>query len=377
MPSETLQRSLRALRALLTRRVEIDFDRVKFNYEDVPLKKIINWILVEASISKKPGKPWGLPTHLQIEPSARCNLSCSFCPVTEGMDRVQGNMDPALFKKLIDEIGDYVFLITLWDWGEPFINNNIYEMISYARERGIKLISSTNGHLFAKSENADRVIRSGLDTLIVALDGTTQESYARYRLGGKFDTVIKGIETIVERKRALKSKRPYLNLRFVVMKHNEHEIPEVKKLAASLGVDALTFKTMNPYDETGALTDLKHNEFIPSDQFYRRFKVNAEGARIRRTSSPCKHLWNNPAIHFDGTICPCSFDADEKYKLGDLKTETFKSIWNGKAYRDMRSRFRENWQGINICSECSYAYEGGSCSTETIADAIYFNPVKA
>jgi MoaA/NifB/PqqE/SkfB family radical SAM enzyme len=110
-----------------------------------------------------------------VEPSSRCNLACTLCPVTVGLEREQGLMEFATFKKVIDEIGDYLFTLLLWDWGEPFLNPAIYDMIACAARKGIKTISSTNAHLFARQESADKVIRSGLDTLICAVDGITQK----------------------------------------------------------------------------------------------------------------------------------------------------------------------------------------------------------
>ena len=108
-------------------------------------------------------------------------------------------MDFNLYKKFIDEIGDYVFLILLWDWGEPFLNPSIYEMISYAKQKGIKLVSSTNGHLFKEKEQADKLIASGLDTIIFAVDGISQETYEPYRQGGSLESVLQGIRTVVAR----------------------------------------------------------------------------------------------------------------------------------------------------------------------------------
>ena len=363
-----------AVTALVTRTVVIQCDGIPYRFEKVPMKKLINWIRVEASLYVKPERPWGLPTHLQVEPTNCCNLKCALCAVTTGMKRPSGQMDPELFKRIIDETGDYLFLIILWNWGEPFVNPYIYEMIAYARERGIKIMSSSNGHLFAQTEHAKKVVESGLDTLIFAMDGITQESYERYRCGGRLETVLDGIRAVVAQKRALGSLTPLVNLRFIVMKDNEHEIPQVEDLARSLGVDVLTFKTLNPSFEYGVTLD-QDNEFIPKDRRYRRYRYDErDHRRVRVKNNPCKNLWNCAVIHWSGVICPCSFDPDERYKLGDLRTDTLRNNWSGEPYRRMRSRFRRNWEEISFCRDCSYAYEGGSCYDEMIAEAIYFTP---
>lgn len=352
----------------------IPCDGIQHRFDRVPLRKIVNWILVEASAVVRPAKPWGMPTHLQIEPANRCNLKCALCPVTKGMDRPSGVMEAELFRRIIDETGDYLFLILLWDWGEPFINPDIYEMISYAKDKRIQIITSSNGHFFADPEQAEKVVRSGLDTLIFAVDGITQETYERYRCNGKLETVFQGIRNVVEKKRILGSQTPLINLRFIVMEHNEHEIIEAKKLAQSLGVDVFTLRTMHSFERRIATGQKPStSEFLPKNPQYRRFSQDAStGERIHRKRNPCKAIWNNSSIHWNGAICPCTFDADEKNVMGWLNKESFKEIWTGPNYRDFRRRFRENYREIDLCSECTNAYEGGTCSTEDIMEAYFF-----
>lgn len=375
---DILSKVYKALKALVTRKVTIECDRIPYHFENVPYKKIINWILVEISIFFKPDRPWGMPTHLQIEPSTYCNIKCALCPVTEGMDRPAGNMDWDLFKKLIDEAGDYVFLILLWDWGEPFLNPSIYKMIAYAKTKGIKIVSSTNGILFKEEKHADEVIRSGLDSIIFAIDGISQETYEHYRQGGDLESAMDGIRMIVRRKRELKSKTPFINFRFIVMRHNEHEIPELYDLVKSIGVDALTLKTLNPYSNDTYVdnrTDIEQmvTEFVPLDEKNRRFNYSEDGVtRIRRKNNPCKSLWNNPFIHVDGTVCACTYDYNEKYPFGNMGKSSFKNIWFGADYRRMRSQFRRAWEKHPFCNECTYAYEGGSCYNESVRDPYFF-----
>jgi radical SAM protein with 4Fe4S-binding SPASM domain len=375
---ELIPKSLQALKALANRQVRIECDRIPYHFHNVPLKKLLNWMVVETSIYFKPERTWGWPTHLQIEPTNRCNLRCALCPVTAGMDRPGGDMDFNLYKKFIDEIGDYVFLILLWDWGEPFLNPFIYEMISYAKQKGIKLVSSTNGHLFKKREEAEKLITSGLDSIIFAVDGISQETYEPYRRGGSLESVFQGIRTVVAQKRALHSKTPLINFRFIVMKHNEHEIPKLKELARSLQVDALTLKTLNPVNQDFYARDKSkariQNEFLPENNRYRRFRYDPTGRiAIRVKRNACKQLWNNPVIHRNGTVCTCSYDPKEKHVLGDLRQESFKNIWDGIAYRSLRSQFRKEWRKLPLCADCSYAYKGGNCSREIIAEAFFFN----
>jgi radical SAM protein with 4Fe4S-binding SPASM domain len=379
MLRELIPKSFQTLKALATRQVRIECDRIPYYFHNVPLKKLLNWIVVETSIYLKPEHPWGWPTHLQIEPTNRCNLRCALCPVTTGMDRPAGDMDFNLYKKFINEIGDYVFLILLWDWGEPFLHPSAFEMISYAKQKGIKVVASTNGHLFKNENQADRLILSGIDSIIFAIDGISQETYEPYRRGGHLETVFQAIRTVGNRKQVLNSKTPLINFRFIVMKHNEHEIPKVKEMARALQIDALTFKTLNPVNRDfyalDKTEDRNQNEFLPENPFYRRFKYDAaRGQAFRVKQNLCKQLWNNPVIHWNGTVCTCSYDPKEKYALGDLNQQSFKNIWSGLPYRSLRRQFRKDWETLPLCSDCSYSYEGGNCYNQSIAEAFFYNP---
>jgi radical SAM protein with 4Fe4S-binding SPASM domain len=227
-------------------------------------------------------------------------------------------------------------------------------------------------------DQANKLIASGLDSIIFAVDGISQETYEPYRQGGSLDSVLQTIRTVVARKQELKSKTPLINLRFIVMKHNEHEIPALKELAKSLGVDALTLKTLNPvsldpYSENPSETRI-HNEFLPEDHHYRRFRYDSTGQNVIRVQrNSCKQLWNNPVIHWNGTVCSCAYDPKEKYVLGHLYDQPFKDIWYGAPYRRLRRKFRKDWNQLSLCGECSYAYEGGNCYNQIIADAFFFN----
>jgi radical SAM protein with 4Fe4S-binding SPASM domain len=370
-----LNLSQQAVRALLTRRLRIYSDGIPYDFERLPLKKLLNACLVETSVYFKPSRPWGWPTHLMVEPSSHCNLSCTLCPVTVGLNRPQGHMEFQTFQKLVDEVGEYIFTLLLWDWGEPFLNPAIYEMIAYAGQKGIKTISSSNGHLFAMQDEADKVIRSGLDTLIFAVDGITQATYERYRQGGKLDVALEGMRTVVARKKALGSKKPLVNFRFIVMRHNEDEIPQLKELARSLGVDALTLKTLNPSSQDPYAAEQeaeKQSDFLPRNQQFWRFKCDGMRSRVRRVRNPCKHPWYHPTVHWNGVVCSCTFDPQEKFPLGDLRQTSFRKIWSGQPYRRLRRQFRANWNQVPLCRECSYAYEGGDCSRESISEAVFF-----
>jgi MoaA/NifB/PqqE/SkfB family radical SAM enzyme len=306
-----LNHAKKIFRAFFAKKIEFTVDMIPFVFDGLPLRKIINWLLTESSILLKPSRPWGFPTLVHLEPTTHCNLRCVTCPVTEGLKRDSGHMDLNLFKGIIDNLSPYLLLILLWDWGEPFLNSNIYEMITYARKHKIKLISSTNGHIFAKGYHAQKVVASGLDALIFSVDGITQETYERYRAGGRLESVLEGIRKVVDEKRRQRSQTPLLNFRYIVMKHNEHELPNVEKFVRSLNVDILSFRKFFPVVKQ-QVTDKRLEISDPEDPLFQRFEQHPETTGLQRVqNNPCKNLWNCPAIHWDGTVCPCTCDYNE------------------------------------------------------------------
>jgi len=192
------------------------------------------------SLLTKSAVYWGSPPVVMIEPTNICNLQCPLCPSGNGtLKRAKGYMDLDVFKKIIDDIEKTAFMVVLWNQGEPYLNKDFSKMVKYASDRGLFTLVSTNGNI---DYEAEEIVKSGLDSMIVSLDGTTQETYNKYRVNGKLNTVIKGVKEIVAAKKKLKRSNPLLRWQFLVMKHNEHEIEEIKLLAKELEVDNLELR---------------------------------------------------------------------------------------------------------------------------------------
>jgi radical SAM protein with 4Fe4S-binding SPASM domain len=369
-----------AYTALTTGSLCLKSDGIPYYFDHLSRKKVLNAIISELSCRLKPLGAWAWPTHLMAEPSTYCNLRCLLCPTTQGLQRPQGLMDLRIFQKALQDAGPYIFTLLLWDWGEPFFNPSVYDMIAHAKKFGIKVISSTNGHLFAQAEHAERLIRSGIDTIIFAIDGITQQSYQHYRQGGDLETALEGLRTVVRLKNRMGSNTPLVNFRLIVTARNEHEIPEVCQLAPGLGCDALTLKTLNhclndPY--SGKIPLEEPRKLSPRNPRFRRFRETPTGERIRRRQNPCKQLWNNPVIHWNGNVVPCTFDPGDLYVMGNLGKQSLREIWWGESYRQIRRRFRNGWSHFPLCQECSYAYEGGSLNSETMAEVYFYSPVSS
>jgi|WetSurSiteA1Bulk_404760.scaffolds.fasta_scaffold15925_1 radical SAM protein with 4Fe4S-binding SPASM domain len=343
-----IKRIFGALKTVISRRLVFKFDGVEFTYSNLSLKRLKNWFLTELAYTLKSDRVWALPTHLQVEPTSLCNLRCPVCHVVTD-NKPRGNLDFVRFREIIDEVGDYILLINLWGWGEPFMNSDTFEMIRYAENKGIKVITSTNGHFFESKKDVDRLIDSSLSVLIFALDATDKETYNKYRHGGNFDRVLRGLELLMLRRKERGALLPRVNLRMLVTRYNEDQIHQMKELAQRIGVDILTFKTLNVFDN-----EADGESLIPWNKEYRRFQYDDMGRPIQ-IGNTCKKLWNHPVIYRDGIVVPCDYHTGHELALGNVfnNGRSFTNIWFGKEYRRLRARFvRGDTAGFR-CDSCA------------------------
>ena len=291
----------------------------------------------------------GLPISISIEPTTSCNLRCPECPSgLRSFTRPTGMLEENLFKQIIDELSNTLLYLIFYFQGEPYLHPKFLDLVKYASKKGIYTATSTNAH-YLTDENAKKTVESGLDRMIISIDGTTQEVYEQYRVGGNLEKVIEGTKNILHWKKELKSKTPHVIFQFLVVKPNEHQLEDVKKLAAELGVDEVGFKTAQIYDyENGS-------DLIPTIEKYARYKQNSDGSyKIKnKLLDHCWKMWHSCVITWDGLVVPCCFDKDAEYRLGDLKKKTFKEIWQSEAYKDFRKSLTDSRAEIEMCKNCT------------------------
>jgi radical SAM protein with 4Fe4S-binding SPASM domain len=292
---------------------------------------------------------WGIPITVSIEPTTACNLRCPECPSgLRSFSRPTGNLQSDFFRKTVEELYRELMYLIFYFQGEPYIHPQFLEMVQYASQKGLYTITSTNGH-FLNDENARKTIESGLDRLIISIDGTTQEVYAQYRIGGKLEAVLQGARNVVRWKRQLRSRTPHIVFQFLVVRPNEHQVDEVRRLAREIGVDEVRFKTAQVYDyEQG-------NPLIPTLDRFSRYRQLPDGSwRVKnRLLHHCWKLWHACVITWDGRIVPCCFDKDAQHQLGDLRQQPFRTIWKGPAYLQFRQQLLRGRDQIDICTNCT------------------------
>lgn len=291
----------------------------------------------------------GLPVSISFEPTTSCNLRCPECPSgLRSFTRPTGMLQRSLFENVIDQLANHLGYLTFYFQGEPYLHPQFMEMVQYASRKGIYTSTSTNAH-FLRDEQARQTVASGLDRLIISIDGTTQDSYESYRVGGSLEKVIEGTRNMVRWKQELKSQSPHLVFQFLVVRQNEHQIPDVYRLAREIGVDQVVLKTAQIYDfENGS-------PLLPRDQRYSRYKKNTSGKYEIKNEllNHCWKMWHSCVITWDGKVVPCCFDKDAHFVLGDLNEQSFEEIWFGEKYNAFRKTLLQSRSEIEICKNCT------------------------
>ncbi len=286
------------------------------------------------------------PFFISIEPADFCQLECPECPVGASKRKQGKTIDFKAFTKTVDELKLTLFHLIFYFQGEPLLNKKLPEMISYAHQSGIFTSTSTNGQLL-NSATAKALVQSGLDKIIISVDGTNQKTYQKYRKGGRFELALEGIEHLNFWKKELKSRTPFVEIQMVIFKTNEHQISEMKLLAKKLKVNRLALKSAQLYNfENG-------HELLTSIPKYARYKMlpNGKYALKNKLHNRCFRLWSGAVITAKGDVLPCCFDKDASHSFGNI--DNFSSIFQNPKANSFRTSILENRKQHQMCRNCT------------------------
>jgi len=309
------------------------------------LKNRVSYII--SNISKS-GKRNGMPISLSIEPAAICQLHCPECTLgSNNLNRTNKFIDFELYKKIIDEAAPNLLYLILYFQGEPFLSPTIFNMIKYANNKNIYTATSTNAQCIDKVM-ATKIVQSGLRKLIVSVDGVTQETYEKYRVGGNLNMTLKAIELINAEKIKYNSNFPKIEIQMIVFRHNQHEIDSFKSLGKKMKVQKITIKTAQIYNYTEKI------ELIPTIKKYSRYKfVNGTWKLKHKLHNRCIRMWQSAVITTDGELLPCCFDKNANFSYGNLNQSTLKELWNNDKALSFRKQILSDRTQIDICQNCS------------------------
>lgn len=297
----------------------------------------------------------GYPYLLIIDPCNFCNLRCPLCPTGfEDLGRKQAMMSFDHFKRYFDPFAPHLFEAYLHNWGESLMNREVYRMIEYAQSSNVGTNLSSN-FVKVSSQDIDSLLDCGLEYLIISLDGTSQESYVQYRVRGNYDRVIENLSELLRRRNARGSKTPVIEWQYIVMKHNEHEIPKAEELAKKLGVDLLRFIPVGIPFELQNRKDVAEKWFPTTVQG--RMQSDGTEQQFGQASKPgpCFYLYRSFVINTDGGVSPCCLVYRQNRDFADLSAlESFDvlDVYNNDHYASARTLFANGGKAKHVPTVC-------------------------
>lgn len=305
------------------------------------------------------------PYYLVLDPTSYCQLRCPSCPTgLENESRKTGGavryrertrLDTGLFDALLDELGDDLFLIMFYNWGEPLLNRNLPQLIRKARARDIATEIHSNLSLKLADEYIEDLLTAGLDTIAGSIDGFSQETYQIYRRGGRFETAKRNLERLVDTRDRLGLKTEII-WNFLVFAFNEHEIEATRRYCEDIGA---------VFNRREAFID--NPEWLPSYRRQERDRPAVAELPWRPATDPaagstaCAWHYGYSAINANGTVSPCCAPWEEAHDFGAIEPglNNFSDVWNNNRFRKSRAAFSgKTLKGLDklatLCLECPY-----------------------
>lgn len=268
------------------------------------------------------------PTQAILEPTNACNLNCPFCMVgmqnelisKHGtvahnlMTRPMGFMTEETFNSIHRGLKRFgIKKVYLHFQGEPLLNKLTPQFAMELKKDNFEVGIFTNGQAFG-DKNILELAKAEIDLIRFSVDGASEETYQQNRVGGKFKKVYKNMKKVAD---AHKGKRTRIEWQFLVLKNNEHEVETARKMANEIGVHFFT---------------KGYRESVPE------FATENPGYRAKYHKKPCKDIYHQIGIYWNGDVVPCCYDVDGKEIMGNLLSQSLKEIWDGEKYRGFRKR---------------------------------------
>lgn len=312
------------------------------------LRRIANSVRLRVCSLARMRQVCTMPESLSVEPASVCNLRCPECTLGGGRLQRPGQiMSMETFDNALQPLAPWLVSCQFFLQGEPTLNPNLCQMIAAAHRRRIFTTVSTNGQTLTP-ELCNNLVASGLDRLIISVDGTTQDVYEKYRVGGRLQAVINGISNMAEARNELGRHNPELTVQFIIFRHNEHQISQIKRLARQWGADHVMLKTAQIENQIHAV------EMLPQNPKYSRYRMNADGTigTKRQFSDNCFRLRSTMVVAANGDVPLCCYDKNCQHCLGNINTTNAANIWHAPETDHLREQVWNITNGIDICQNC-------------------------
>ena len=276
-----------------------------------------------------------LPKCVGIDLVSCCNLKCPLCSVPPFITKRRENfMSFEDFTKIIDKL-NIVSDICLVYAGEPLLHPKFFDMVKYVNDR-FYTMCFTNGTLLNKRKISN-VLDSGLDFLTISFDGFSKESYEKYRVGAKYDSVKRNILNLIEAKKEKKSGLPHLTINYLVNAYNEDEVDDCKKFFMSAGANRFFSKSIN-LNIHRRIDNKKEDDlsnWLPKKSGTTLYEQKDNKISFKKRNQICSACLT-PIIRCDGEILICCHDIFNTVKIGNIFNHDFKSLWFSDHYKKMR-----------------------------------------
>ena len=263
-----------------------------------------------------------------------------------------------VFERVLEQVQKTAHTMQFYFQGEPLLNRQLPEMITRAHQVGLYTIISTNAQALTL-EMAKALVNSGLNRIIVSIDGFSEESYTAYRVGGSLHRALEGLQFLHEAKLQCDSSIR-IELQVLRLRTNEHEWQWIKKNYKSLGATHLVFKTAQLYN-------FEHGHpLMPTDERYSRYRKTADGTYVHKSSplhstpytihrafgALCLRLWSGCVITTSGNVLPCCYDKDHRHALGNISFQSLSEIFHSNKANTLRQHIL-NGHLPEMCKNCN------------------------
>ena len=313
-------------------------------------KRLLNIFVVNASRLLGLKRTFGHPFCMIVDPCTFCNLKCPLCIQGSQKGKFEQRVfDFSLFEKVMKHYGPWLTHLYLYSWGEPFLNKRIYDMIALAKRYDIDVTISTNLNV----GDPQRIVDSGLDHLACSLDGATQETYEKYRVGGNLDAALDRAREIVRLRKESGAGTPTLTWQYLFFEHNAHEAEAAKAIADEIGFEY--FYTLPGFVHiehpiikpiggklSTAVTSCPPHEPPPSS------KSKSDGRRRRflnRKDQGCAWLYSSITLDPSGNVFPCCLLWSESHSFATINGTNIGSIYNSENFRRYRGYLAARGRG--------------------------------
>ncbi len=330
---------------------DFTYDLMPVHTSQMTIKKRLNLLKTGVNLLYRRPHTWGWPIHMHIELTNYCNLRCRVCPTGIGrLERQPAAIDPALFERVMNEVGPYLLTTSLWGWGESLLHPKLADILRITQNRGVTTFLSTNGQNLDDEKVLQALVSYPPTYLIVALDGLTDDINSVFRVGAKLAPALTGVRRLARIKRQKGLHLPILHFRYIAMKHNEHELPQLPEFAAENRFDMLTIRTLSIIDTPDDI----HDALKPNDEKFRAYGYRNH-KRVTRTDFVCEKAFIFPSVFADGTVVACAQDCNAQQPYGSLADgSSFAEIWWSKQADKIRRTVRDNPENFSFCNNCPF-----------------------